>query len=118
MLSGSEINLDPVTGPAAIAKAADQLARKAQQSSEEQEAGYGLLARAASFRAKVQKVHAGRFVPLRREDHDFKYADWAIKDSDYESGTMAFRRSVSNPSEIHICYIVSVLTKCPGTKAG
>jgi hypothetical protein len=72
-----------------------------------QRAGYDLLARAALFRAKVKDSQAEEFRALSREDYIIGSSNWALKDVKKELGTLAYRLSSSQPSDVRVCYIVS-----------
>ena len=94
--------------PGNVAKVARKLAESNPGAIERgQRAGYNLLASAASFRAKVKDVQADKFDPLSMKDHVIRSSNWTIKDGENIIGTMAYRHSVSQPSDLRICYIVS-----------
>jgi hypothetical protein len=98
--------------PQNLANAALELAEKRQKPSEkEQNASYRLLASAASFRAKVKDAQKWEFEALKMEDYVFKYSKWDIelRRNRNNTGTMAYRSSLSRPSSFYVRYVVSSL---------
>jgi hypothetical protein len=94
--------------PSNVAKVARKLAESKPGAIDKgQRAGYDLLASAALFRAKVKSAQAEKFDPLSIRDHIIGSSNWTIKDGKNVLGTMAYRQSVSQPSDVRICYVVS-----------